>query len=151
MWLRWVLVVARGILDLRAARGIFSCSQQTLSCGLWGLVPWLGIEPTPPALGTQSLSHWTTGEVPRVVFKVEQNINALKLLVKNSPLAQQWGDRVQQTCRRWVDSRAGGPPRPQGRVLLLLRVLSERVWYLRPRGSWVRNQRESQWHTFHWS
>ena len=31
---------------------------------MWDLVPWPGIEPGPPALGEQSLSHWTTREVP---------------------------------------------------------------------------------------
>ena len=31
-------------------------------CGMWDLVPWPGIELMPPALGTQSLSHWTTGK-----------------------------------------------------------------------------------------
>ena len=36
----------------------------TLSWGLWDLVPWPGMEPRPPALGAQSLSHWTTREVP---------------------------------------------------------------------------------------
>ena len=51
IWLRWVLV---------AAYGTFSCSLQTLSCGMWDLAPWPGIEPT---LGAQCLSHWTTGEV----------------------------------------------------------------------------------------
>ena len=69
-----------------AACGTFSHSWQILRCGLWDLVPCLGIKPAPPALGTQSLSHWTTGEVPHVVFKMEQNINVLKLLMKNSPL-----------------------------------------------------------------
>ena len=28
------------------------------------LVPWPGIEPGPPALGTWSLTHWTTRQVP---------------------------------------------------------------------------------------
>ena len=41
-----------------------SCSMQTFSCGTWDLVPWPGIEPRLPALGVQSLSHWTTREVP---------------------------------------------------------------------------------------
>ena len=41
-----------------------SCSMQTFSCGMWDLVPWPGIEPRPLALGVQSLSHWTTREVP---------------------------------------------------------------------------------------
>ena len=31
---------------------------------MWDLAPCLGIEPRPPALGAQSLSHWTTREVP---------------------------------------------------------------------------------------
>ena len=34
-----VLVVACGVLDLRAACGILSHSWQILSCGLWNLVP----------------------------------------------------------------------------------------------------------------
>ena len=35
------------------------------SCDMQGLVPWPGIEPGPgpPALGAQSLTHWTTKEV----------------------------------------------------------------------------------------
>ena len=39
-----------------------SCSVQTLSWDVWELVPWPGIKSRPPALGTQSLSHWTTRE-----------------------------------------------------------------------------------------
>ena len=35
-----------------------------LSCDMWDLVPRPGIEPRSPALGTWSLSHWTTREVP---------------------------------------------------------------------------------------
>ena len=35
---------------------------------MWALVPWLGIEPRPPALGAQSLSHWTTREIPSLWF-----------------------------------------------------------------------------------
>ena len=31
---------------------------------MWHLVRWPGIEPRPPALGAQSLTHWTTREVP---------------------------------------------------------------------------------------
>ena len=34
-----------------------------------GLVPWPEIKPWSPALGGQSLSHWTTREVPRHCFK----------------------------------------------------------------------------------
>ena len=32
------------------------------ACGI--LNPWLGIEPESPAMESQSLNHWTTGEVP---------------------------------------------------------------------------------------
>ena len=42
----------------------FSSSVLGLSCGIWGVVPWPGIKPSPPALGTWSLSYWTTREVP---------------------------------------------------------------------------------------
>ena len=47
--------------------GIFICGMQTLSCGMWDLVPWPGIGPSPPALGVWSFSHWTTREVPIVI------------------------------------------------------------------------------------
>ena len=47
IWLGWIFI---------AAYGIFSYSLQDL-------VPWPGLEPGPLALGTQSVSHWTTGEV----------------------------------------------------------------------------------------
>ena len=52
-----VLAVACGIFDL-------GCGMQTLSCGMWDLGPWPGMKPRPPALGVQSLSQWTTREVP---------------------------------------------------------------------------------------
>ena len=35
-----------------------------LSCLMWVLVPWPGIEPRVTALETWSLSHWTTREAP---------------------------------------------------------------------------------------
>ena len=34
-----------------------------LSCPMWDVVPWPGIEPRSPALGVQSPSHWTTTKV----------------------------------------------------------------------------------------
>ena len=36
-----------------------------VSWGRQDLVPWPGIKPRPPALGAQSLSHWTTWELSR--------------------------------------------------------------------------------------
>ena len=44
--------------------------MRTLSCGMWDLVPWPGMELRPPALGVWSLSHWTTREVPRTYFNM---------------------------------------------------------------------------------
>ena len=38
--------------------------MRALSCSVWDLVPWPGIEPRSPALGAQSVSQWTTREVP---------------------------------------------------------------------------------------
>ena len=46
----------------------FSRDMQSLSCCLWDLVPSAGMELGPPALGAQSLSHWTTREVPLPPF-----------------------------------------------------------------------------------
>ena len=52
IWLCWILVVARRI----------------FSCDMWDLVPWPGIECRFPALGTLSLNHWTTREIPNFQF-----------------------------------------------------------------------------------
>ena len=46
---------------------LFGCPR--LSCGLSNLVLWPGIRPRAPALGAQSLSHWTTREVPSVFMR----------------------------------------------------------------------------------
>ena len=54
--------------ELRHA-GSFSYGRQTLTCSMWDLVPWPGIEPRSPALGGQRLSHWTTSDVPLLIFK----------------------------------------------------------------------------------
>ena len=32
------------------------------------IVPWPGMEPKPPALGTRNLSHWTTRKVSKIIF-----------------------------------------------------------------------------------
>ena len=39
-----------------------------LSCGIKDLILGPGVEPGVPALGAQSLTHWTTREVPRSSF-----------------------------------------------------------------------------------
>ena len=38
-----------------------------LSCGMWKLVPWSGIEPRLPALETKNLIYWTTRAVPSLL------------------------------------------------------------------------------------
>ena len=78
-WLFFSYLFIRLCQVLAAARGIFSCCVRTLSCSMWGLVPWPGIKSRPPAQGVQSLSHWTPREVPLSVdFDGQQ-------LVKKSP------------------------------------------------------------------
>ena len=50
------------------AAPVLSSCMWTLSCNIWNLVPFPGMEPVPPAVGVWSLSHWTTREVPCCVF-----------------------------------------------------------------------------------
>ena len=38
----------------------------SFSCSMWDPVLWPGMEPRSPALEAQSLSHWTTGELPHL-------------------------------------------------------------------------------------
>ena len=54
------------MLGLSCCSGDLRCCMQTLSWGMWDLVPWPGIKPGPPALQAWSLSHWTTREVPKM-------------------------------------------------------------------------------------
>ena len=39
----------------------------TLSGSVWDLVPWPGMEPSPPALGAWSFSHWTARRAPHTL------------------------------------------------------------------------------------
>ena len=57
IWPNPVLLVAHGILDRH-------CSMRTLSCGMCDLVPWPGIQPRLPAMGSWRLSLWAIGKVP---------------------------------------------------------------------------------------
>ena len=47
--------------------------------GMWDLVPQPGIEPRPPALGAQSLTHWATSEVPSLIFIFIQPLYTFRL------------------------------------------------------------------------
>ena len=80
IWFCWLLVVACGI----------------FSCHMWDLVPWPGMEPRPPALNTQSLSHWITREV----LEPKQSRNA------NTDCSQGWwrvlrGHSLANACLPW--------------------------------------------------
>ena len=59
IWLYLVLV------GQHVGSSVFVATCRNFSCGKQDLVPWLWMEPGPPALGAQSLSHWITREVPR--------------------------------------------------------------------------------------
>ena len=61
IWLCQVIVAALGSFSFCCMCGILSCSMWTFCCGMWDLVPWPEIELGPPALRTQSLSHWISG------------------------------------------------------------------------------------------
>ena len=54
------LILARSsffkLINLTTALGIFSRSIWTLTCGIWALVPWTGIEPRPPCIGSAVLA-----------------------------------------------------------------------------------------------
>ena len=51
----------------------FCWSMWTLSCGIWDLVPWPGIEPR--HWGAWSLSHWTTREVPLLMTLMSHDLS----------------------------------------------------------------------------
>ena len=46
---------------------------------MWDLVLWAGIDPRAPALEVQSLSHWTTREVPLLFLKNVKRIVPIKM------------------------------------------------------------------------
>ena len=58
---------------------------------MWDLVPRPGIEPGPPALGAQSLSHWTTKEVPQHFFLVKP---CCQTLITGFHVCYLWGPKT---------------------------------------------------------
>ena len=54
-----------------------------LSCGMWDLVPWWGIERRPPTLGARSLSHWTTREAPQCFLQASSRKVPQRPIVKH--------------------------------------------------------------------
>ena len=50
--------------ERRLLEKIYLFTYLGISCGMSDLIPQAGIQPSLPALGTRSLSHWTTRDVP---------------------------------------------------------------------------------------
>ena len=63
-----------------------------LSCSMCDLVPWSGVEPRPPALGVQSLSHWTTRKVPLPFPLDSSGIYSCRM----------WDSSGIYSCRMWA-------------------------------------------------
>ena len=60
-----------------------SCDSCTLSCIVWDLVPWPGVQPRPPALGARTVGHWTSREAPcplLFIFYCYLTLSTLSLL-----------------------------------------------------------------------
>ena len=68
IWLCWIFVAACGTLNCGKQDSFCLFGMQTLSCGIWDLVPWTGFKPGSPALQAWSVNHWPTREVPQLVF-----------------------------------------------------------------------------------
>ena len=80
-----------------------------VSCGMWDLVPWLGIEPGLPALGAWSPSHWTARQVPYISPLFSHQSLGLNFLVPKLrcfnwafgfvPFQLKWENHFQSTGR----------------------------------------------------
>ena len=85
---------------------ICGCDMRTPSCSMDDLVPWPGMEPGWPALGVQSLSHWTTREIPFcLIFKVKKikaGINRWDLIRFKSFVRQRKHKRNEKTTY-WME------------------------------------------------
>ena len=55
--------------DVGEESRILAAAYRIFSWGTWDLAPHPGVKPRPPALGAQSLSHWTTRKVPHAILK----------------------------------------------------------------------------------
>ena len=63
MWERWVSRSNLGA-EYYFLKGFIFWAAPGLSSSMWDAVLSPGLEPQPPALRAQSLSHWATREVP---------------------------------------------------------------------------------------
>ena len=56
--------------------------MRTINCGLWDLALLPGLELEPPALGAQSLGHWTTRKVPAPTFGNLSDVESFSQLLR---------------------------------------------------------------------
>ena len=59
---------------------IFLSDCAGLRCSMWDLIPWIGMELRPSALGLWSLNHWTTKEAPPPALSIPESLRVLFLL-----------------------------------------------------------------------
>ena len=59
---------------------MFSCNIHTLTCGMWNLVPWPGIEAGPPVSAGGCLTTGITREVPKSCFDLKHFFASFKIL-----------------------------------------------------------------------
>ena len=71
---------------------------------MWDLVTWQGTEPGPPALGAQSLSHWTTREIPKCRYlKKSRQLDGMMVIhpwFREQPIFSGW--RAQETTNPFL-------------------------------------------------
>ena len=69
-----------------------------LSCRLWDLVSWPGIQPVSPPLGGQSLSHWAIREVPISIylFLSMPSVNLYSCVFFMMTVIYEWASEVAQ-------------------------------------------------------
>ena len=78
--------------------------MRTLSCGMWDLVPWLGIKPRPPVFGVQNLSHWITKQVSVCVLDMNR-ITKLTLIFSKISMANTKPTHPWPKFRHWHVSK----------------------------------------------
>ena len=91
--------------------------MEILSCGMWDLVFWPEIEPRPPALGEWTLSHWTTREVPNLIFLRFGSKCVLGMCMCSlSKTLATWCEELTHLKRPWCweSLRAGGEGHDRG-------------------------------------
>ena len=89
IWLCWVLVVTWyvGSLIFLAAGKIINYIMWTLSCSMWNLVPRLGIEPRPPALGKEALATGAPGKSHGSLFVLSNSMGFDQCLCRASTIS----------------------------------------------------------------